>query len=81
MVVCPFCHAPESDRFTLEGTRFLVFRCMFTAETEPGLADDAIPGFLAEKYGRQGTEFFRRTCDALHRVVVRPATPGDAASS
>ena len=70
MVVCPFCNAPESDRFILEGKRFLVFRCMFTAETEPGVPEDALPALLGDRYGREGSAFFRRTCDALHRVVV-----------
>ncbi len=79
MLRCPFCQAPESDRFDLEGKRFLVFPCTFTPEVDPRLSDEALAAHLAEAYGpgavpAPGT-YFRSTCDRLHLYV----TKGDGA--
>ena len=88
MVVCPFCGAPETDRFDLEGRRFLVFRCLFSPSVDPSLSDEALQRHLATDYGAQGATYFRRSCDRLHLYVTtgpaaqqlgaadRPAAPG-----
>lgn len=75
MLSCPFCGAPETERIDLEGKRFLVFRCMFTPEVEPSLSDAEIADRLATRFGADGREFFRGTCDRLHVYV----TKGDGA--
>ena len=71
MLACPFCGAPETERIDLEGKRFLVFRCMFTPEVEPGLTDSEIDDRLRTTFGSNGREFFRGTCDRLHVYVTR----------
>ncbi len=71
MLVCPFCGAPETDRIDLEGKRFLVFRCMFTPEVEPGLSDDEVAERLRGAFGPSGRDYFRGTCDRLHVYVTR----------
>jgi hypothetical protein len=68
---CPFCGAPETDRFDLEGHRFLVFRCMFSPEVEPSLSDDEIADRLRARFGTNGEPFFRATCDRLHVYVTK----------
>jgi hypothetical protein len=68
---CPFCGAPETDRFDLEGHRFLVFRCMFSPEVEPSLSDDEIAQRLRVGFGSKGDRYFRATCDRLHVYVTR----------
>ncbi len=75
MLRCPFCDAAESDRFTLEGHRFLVFACAFTPEVDPALSDPEIAARLAERFGPEGAAYFRGTCDRLHVYV----TKGDGA--
>jgi hypothetical protein len=71
MLLCPFCGAPETDRLTVEGRRFLVFRCMFTPEVEATLTDPEIAERLAQAFGPKGPAYFRRTCDALHVYVTK----------
>ncbi|MGA8664171.1 MAG: hypothetical protein WB809_03770 [Thermoplasmata archaeon] len=71
MLQCPFCGASETDRFELEGHRFLVFGCMFAPELEPGLTDAEISERLTTKFGPQGSGYFRRTCDSLHVYVAK----------
>jgi hypothetical protein len=71
VLACPFCGAPETDRFDLEGRRFLVFGCMFTPEVEPTLRDAEIAKLLADRFGSQGPAYFRRTCDRLHVYVTK----------
>jgi len=71
VLTCPFCGAPETDRIDLEGRRFLVFRCMFTPEVEPALADEEIARLLTAEFGGRGSEFFRGTCDRLHVYVTK----------
>ncbi len=71
MLACPFCASPETDRFTLEGHTFLVFRCMFSPEIAPGLTDAEIASSLHRAFGDRGTEFFRGTCDRLHVYVTK----------
>ncbi len=71
MLSCPFCGAPESDRFEVEGHRFLVFRCMFSPEVDPSLSDEEIGARLRTTVGAQGPAFFRATCDRLHVYVTR----------
>jgi hypothetical protein len=86
---CPFCGAPETERIDLEGKRFLVFRCMFTPEVEPSLNDAEIAERLSARFGTDGREFFRGTCDRLHVYVTKgegarildPPRPGPAAHS
>jgi hypothetical protein len=72
---CPFCGAPETDLFELDGHRFLVFRCMFSPEVEPSLSDGEIEERLRAAFGTQGDAYFRATCDRLHVYV----TKGDGA--
>jgi len=72
MLSCPFCGAPETDRFTLEGHRFLVFRCLFSPEVEEGLTDAEIVDRL-RAYAAQGPAYFRGTCDRLHVYVTKGA--------
>jgi hypothetical protein len=82
---CPFCGAPETERIDIDGRRFLVFRCMFTPEVEPGLTEREVNDLLATRFGAKGSDYFRGTCDRLHvyvtkgdgaRVLDRPATSG-----
>jgi hypothetical protein len=70
---CPFCGAPETDRFDLEGRRFLVFRCLFTPEVDPALTDAEIASRLPTEFGPDGPGFVRRTCDRLHLYVTKGA--------
>lgn len=70
MVDCPFCGSPETDRFDLEGRRFLVFACMFTPAVDPSVPEEALAATLAREYGPQGTGYFRRMCDRLHLYVA-----------
>jgi len=72
MLSCPFCGAPETDRFTLEGHRFLVFRCLFSPEVEEGLSDAEIVDRL-QVFASQGAAYFRGTCDRLHVYVTKGA--------
>ena len=84
MLTCPFCGAAETDRFEVEGHRFLVFGCMFTPELEPDLTDAEVAERLTTSFGAQGANYFRRTCDTLHvyvakgegaRILTAPRTP------
>jgi len=68
---CPFCGAPETERLDIEGSRYLIFRCMFTPRIEAGLTDPEIAERLARIVGPDRTAFFRRTCDALHVYVTK----------
>ena len=72
MLSCPFCGAPETERFTLEGHRFLVFRCLFSPEVEEGLTDGEIVDKL-RAFAAQGPAYFRGTCDRLHVYVTKGA--------
>jgi hypothetical protein len=71
VLVCPFCGAAESDRFVIEGRRFLVFRCMFSPEVDPALSDTEIDQRLRERFGTHGGAYFRSTCDRLHVYVTK----------
>ena len=72
MLSCPFCGAPETDRFDLEGRRFLVFRCMFTPEVDPRLGERELAEHLATAYRPDGSgAYFRRMCDRLHLYVTK----------
>lgn len=71
MVVCPFCGAAETDRFEIDGQRFLVFGCMFSPSVDPALTDAQISEVLVKEYGPQGSAYFRGICDRLHRVVTQ----------
>jgi hypothetical protein len=68
---CPFCGRAESARFDLEGRRFLVFECQFTPEVDPTLTDREIEEGLSTRFGRDGSAYFRKTCDALHVYVAK----------
>ncbi len=86
---CPFCGAPESERFELDGTRFVVFPCQFTWEGEPGLSEEALADRLRAEAEEGGPSYFRRTCDRLHLFVTKgegarelqPAGEGDGSPS
>jgi hypothetical protein len=88
VLVCPFCGAPETDRFDLEGRRFLVFRCLFSPEVDADLSDEALARHLTEVYrDGAGDGYFRRMCDRLHLYVTRGpaarelgAPPGEPSS-
>lgn len=71
MATCPFCGAAEAERFTLEGRRFLVFPCQFTAEVDPAIGEAELAEHLVTTYGRAGPAFFRGTCDRLHLYVTK----------
>jgi hypothetical protein len=71
MLSCPFCGRPESARFELEGHRFLVFACQFTPEVEAGLSDREIQEALSGRFGSDGANYFRQTCDRLHVYVAK----------
>ena len=70
MLSCPFCGSPETDRFSLEGHHFLVFRCLFSPEVEAGLTDEEILERL-RTYAAEGPAYFRGTCDRLHLYVTK----------
>jgi len=71
---CPFCGEPETDRFDLEGRRFLVFRCLFTPAVDPGLSDAELERHLATDYRPDGSgAYFRGMCDRLHLYVTKGA--------
>jgi len=76
MLSCPFCGARETDRFDLDGRRFLVFACMFTPAVDPRLDERELEDHLRRDYvsGASGA-YFRRMCDRLHLYV----TKGDGA--
>jgi hypothetical protein len=71
-LTCPFCGAPETDRFSIEGHRFFVFRCLFSPEVEEGLTDDEVVERL-RAFAAQGPAYFRGTCDRLHVYVTKGA--------
>jgi len=73
MLSCPFCGAPETDRFLLEGHRFLVFRCLFSPEVEEGLTDEEVVERLRTFAAQGSTSYFRGTCDRLHVYVTKGA--------
>ncbi|MGD0249030.1 MAG: TlyA family RNA methyltransferase [Candidatus Limnocylindrales bacterium] len=58
------------DRFTIEGHRFLVFRCLFSPQIEEGLTDDEVIERL-QAFAAQGPAYFRGTCDRLHLYVTK----------
>jgi hypothetical protein len=71
MVSCPFCGAAETDRFDLEGRRFLVFGCMFTPEVDPRWSEDELARELGRRYRADGSgAYFRHMCDRLHLYVT-----------
>ena len=70
MLVCPFCGAAETDRFELEGRRFLVFGCTFTPAVDPSVPDGELADRLREEYSGGGTGYFRNMCDRLHLYVA-----------
>ncbi len=85
MLTCPFCGAPETDRFSIEGHRFLVFRCLFSPEAEDGLTDEEV-ALRLQAFATQGSAYFRGTCDRLHVYVTKGAgalrrEPGDTSSA
>jgi hypothetical protein len=73
VLACPFCGAPETDRFDLEGQRFLVFRCLFTPAVDPKLTEEELARHLAQDYGPEGSGYFRAMCDRLHLYVTKGA--------
>jgi hypothetical protein len=76
VLACPFCGAPETDRFDLEGQRFLVFQCLFSPAVDPKMSDEEVAHLLETEYrDGSGGGYFRRMCDRLHLYV----TKGDGA--
>ncbi|HYB63392.1 MAG TPA: hypothetical protein VEE86_03100 [Thermoplasmata archaeon] len=74
MLRCPFCGAAETDRFDLEGQRFLVFACMFTPAVDPRLSERELEEHLAKDYRPDGSSaYFQRMCDRLHLYVTKGA--------
>jgi len=72
VLTCPFCGAAETDRFDLEGQRFLVFPCMFTPAVDPALTEEEVARHLREDYrDGSGPGYFRQMCDRLHLYVVK----------
>ena len=72
MLHCPFCGARETDRFDLEGRRFLVFECMFSPAVDPKLSDEELGVFLRTEFGRDASRaYFRSMCDRLHLYVTK----------
>jgi hypothetical protein len=72
VLVCPFCGAPATDRFDLDGRRFLVFQCMFTPEVDPTLSEEEVAQHLREEYREgAGAGHFRKMCDRLHLYVTK----------
>jgi hypothetical protein len=71
VLTCPFCGAPETDRFDLEGRRFLVFRCLFSPAVDPALTDDVLAERLRTEFGADGAGYVRATCDRLHLYVTK----------
>jgi hypothetical protein len=73
-VRCPFCGASITDRFELEGHRFLVFACMFTPEVAPEVAEADLEAHLRGRYAASGPSgYFRGMCDRLHFFVTKGA--------
>jgi hypothetical protein len=69
---CPFCGTPETDRFDLDGHRFLVFGCMFSPQIDPALGEEELAAALARAHPPGGgSSFFRGTCDRLHYFVTK----------
>jgi hypothetical protein len=68
---CPFCGAEESDRFTLEGKRFLVFPCQFSPEIDPRQSEEELSRWLSTAFSKGGPGYFRGKCDRLHLYVVK----------
>jgi hypothetical protein len=69
---CPFCGAAETDRFELDGHRFLVFACMFSPEVDPAMSEPEIAAHLASAHPPgAATGYFRGTCDRLHYFVTK----------
>ena len=72
MLKCPFCGAAETDRFDLEGQRFLVFSCMFTPAVDPLMGDRELEDHLRTAYPPDASgAYFRRMCDRLHLYVTQ----------
>ena len=71
MLTCPFCGAPETDRISVDGRRFLVFQCLFTPEVDPSLPDEAIASKLRTDFTGGGSAYFRGMCDRLHLYVTK----------
>ena len=71
MLACPFCQVPETERITVDGRTFVIFRCLFTPEIDPRLDDDALRAQFQREYGEAGSAYFRRMCDRLHLYVTK----------
>lgn len=68
---CPFCGAPETDRIELEGSRILIFRCLFSPEVPRDLGDPELVEHLRAQFSQGGSAYFRGMCDRLHLYVTR----------
>ena len=71
MLTCPFCGAPETDRLDLEGSRVLVFQCLFSPSVDAALTEEELRTHLKERYASGGGAYFRGMCDRLHLYVTK----------
>ncbi len=67
---CPFCGKEETERALVEGKLLVIFPCMFSPLTDPGMSDSEIQAHLDAEYGND-PGYFRRQCDRLHLAVVK----------
>jgi hypothetical protein len=70
-LTCPFCGAPQTDQIDMEGRRILIFRCLFSPEVPPTMAEAELPELLRTKYAEGGSAYFRGMCDRLHLYVTK----------
>ncbi len=70
-LVCPFCGAELTDRLSIEGSSFLVFRCLFTPRVDAGQSDAELAERLKQEYGGASATYFRGMCDRLHLYVTK----------
>ena len=54
----------------MEGKLLVIFPCMFSPLTDPGMSDSEIQAHLDAEYGND-PGYFRRQCDRLHLAVVK----------
>ncbi len=72
MLRCPFCGSAESDRFEVEGRRFVVFGCMFSPEVGAAADDEELAAAIRAAHPPEGgAAHFRATCDRLHLFVAK----------
>jgi len=68
---CPFCGAEESDRFEMDGAKFVVFGCMFTPRVDPELTEAELADALEREHKDRAGGYFQGMCDRLHLYVTK----------